>query len=80
MWGKSGTAEPETPDCSQGTFVYLRRVNVRIKIGRTAVLGVLAAIDTVSTSTGGIFANAALAVGVVLRVAVTSIVMVRTSS
>lgn len=46
----------------------------------TAVLGVLAAIDTVSTSAGGIFANAALAVGVVLWVAVTSIVMVRTSS
>jgi len=45
-----------------------------------AVLGVLAAIDTVSTSTCGIFANAALAVGVVLWAAVTSIVMVRTSS
>lgn len=45
-----------------------------------AVLGVLAAIDTVSASTGGIFANAPLAVGVVLWVAVTSIVLVRTSS
>jgi len=45
-----------------------------------AVLGVLAAIDSVSTFTGGIFANAALAVGVVLWAAMTSIVMVRTSS
>jgi drug/metabolite transporter (DMT)-like permease len=45
-----------------------------------AVLGVLAVIDTVSTSTGGIFANAALAVGVVPWAAVTSIVMVWSSS
>jgi hypothetical protein len=47
---------------------------------RRIVFGVLAVIDTVSTSTGGIFANAAFAVGVVLRATVTSIVMVRTSS
>ena len=39
-------------------------------------VAVLAAIDTVSTSTGGVFANAALAVGVALWAAVTSIVMV----
>jgi hypothetical protein len=33
----------------------------------------------VSTSDGGIFANAAFGVGVLLRVAVTSIVMIRTN-
>ena len=53
---------------------------VQMVLHHRRVLGVLAVIDTVSTSAGGIFANAAIAVGVVMWATVTSIVMVPTSS
>ena len=45
-----------------------------------SVLGVLAAIDTVSTATGGIFANLAFGAGLVLWTVVTSVLTLRSNT
>ena len=50
------------------------------QLHHAAVLGVLAAIDTVSTATGGIFANLVFGAGLVLWTVVTSVLTLRSNT